>query len=95
MQKFAAYGTGLTELRQKKSTVSNPTVKIRIEIVYKTSDGQVLSVANGIGSLNYYNVRTCSYELKDNIAYDIIRVMVQIDDAVMYENELHLNDALF
>ena len=83
------------ELRQKKSNVSNPTVMIGIEIIYKTSSGQVLSVQNGISSLNYYNVRTCAYELKDNITYDVIRVMVQIDDAVMYENELSLNDALF
>lgn len=83
------------ELRLKKAGVINPSVRIRIEIIYKNIDGQVLSVSNGIGNFNYYNVRTCSYELREDISYDTIRVMIQVDDAIMYENELDLNDALF
>ena len=80
---------------KKKSDISDPTVKTRIEIVYKTIDGRVLSVTNGIGNFNYYNVRTCSLDLREDISYDIIRVTVNIDDAVMYENELILSDTLF
>lgn len=83
------------ELRQKKPYPSDPAVKINIEVKYKTSDGQVLSISNGATSLSYYQVRTCSYELKNDISYDTIRITVTIDDAVMYENELNLCDTLF
>ncbi len=83
------------ELRLKKSSISNPTIKISIEIIYKTCDGSVVSVTNGNGNFNYYNVRTCSIVLRDDITYDFIRVIVNIDDAVMYENEISLNDTLF
>ena len=83
------------EVRQKKSGISDPIVRTSIHIVYKTLDGRILSVSTGIGNFNYYNVRTCSLDLREDISYDIIRVTVHFDDVVMYENELYLSDALF
>lgn len=65
-----------------------------IEVVYKYN-GQMLKVERGSCSLDYYNVRSCTMQLNKDIDYDVARITIMFNDAIMYENEIIVKDMLF
>lgn len=66
-----------------------------IELAYKGMDGSVRAVQRMIGELDYCRVRSCSVGLKKDLDYSAVRVTLRLNDAVMYENELNISDAMF
>ena len=83
------------EQRIKNAKVNNVELKISIEVAYKRADGSILAMENGYCKLDYFNVRSCTMQLKNMREYDIARVKVQLNDAFMYENEIVIKDMLF
>jgi len=77
----------------KEKTEVRISVKLNIE--YKAKDGRVLGMQDVGSNLNYAKVRVCRFELNNFEACEYVRVKVIIDDAVMYENEIAMQDELF
>lgn len=83
------------EQRFKKQEECDVTLRVDIELAYKNADGSICSVQRLVGDLNYCLVRSCSVGLKKELDYNAVKVTLMLDDAIMYENELDINNAIF
>ena len=83
------------EQRFKNHSDANIPIQIDTELAYRGADGSILSVQRLLGELNYCSVRSCSFKLKQDLDYSTVRVTLMLNDAVMYENELDIRNAMF
>ena len=79
------------ELRYNGSEDKIP-FQVAIDVQYKNRDGSILGGVTGHSSFDYCKIRSCVLRLEKINQCDSIRVRIQFDDAIMYENEIDLQE---
>lgn len=80
------------ELRRKGSEENIP-FQVAIDVQYRKQDGSILGGVMGHSSFDYCKIRSCEMHLKELHQCDLIRVQIKFDDAIMYENEIDIQEA--
>lgn len=83
------------EQRIKKQKELEVVLRAEIQLTYRGDDGSIMTVQNGVAQLDYSRVRSCSIRLKQELNYSVVRVNLRINDAIMYENDLDIRNAMF